>query len=64
MTKSILGRRGFILSYGLYSSLREVRAGTQGKNLEAEAETGTMEECSIIAQNSPAKMILLPQLLR
>ena len=41
MTKSNLRRKEFIWLAGHALSLKEVRAGTQGRNLEAGAETDT-----------------------
>ena len=52
--KSKLGRKGFILlTLPHWSSLlKEVRAGTQSRNLEAEASTEAMEECNLLACSS------------
>lgn len=50
MSKSNLGKRGYIwFAYFNHSlSLREVRAGSQGRNLEVGAEAETMEECRLL----------------
>jgi hypothetical protein len=40
-----LGRKEFISSYNSQVTLREVRAGTQARNLEIETDAEAMEEC-------------------
>jgi hypothetical protein len=48
--KSYLGREGFISSYTSMSqfTIKEVRAGAQGRNPEAGTEAEAMEECCLL----------------
>jgi hypothetical protein len=47
MTKSRLRKKGFISDYSFYSpSSREVRAGTQGKNLETGTDAEAMRSAT------------------
>ena len=49
MTKHSLGRKEFISSYSLQCIIQRIRAGTQVRNLEAEANAEAMEECCLLA---------------
>jgi hypothetical protein len=63
MTKSNLGKEVrvyFILPFQVTESLREVRARTQSRNLEARTEADTMEErCSLACSPCLAQFALL-----
>ena len=58
VTECNLGREGFIwLTYLDNSSkLREVKAGTQGRNLEAGTEAETVQELCLLAATQKKKM--------
>lgn len=49
MSKSNLGRKGTIPAYSCSPSGMEVRAETQGRDLEIGTEAKTLEECYILA---------------
>lgn len=54
LTKTNLGSKGFIWLTAQGPLSREAKAGTQGRNLEAEAEVETVEEspAGFVAQNA------------
>lgn len=47
-----LGKKGFGLSYSLYSIIREVRAEPQGSNLLALTDAEAIEKSSLLAHSS------------
>jgi hypothetical protein len=47
VSKSNLGRKGFIWFIDHSEPLRKFKAGTQSKNLEAGTEAETMEKCCL-----------------
>jgi len=52
ITKSSMGRKGLLQLTACSPSSVEVRAGAQGKNLEAGTDAETREECCLLACSS------------